>query len=307
MADFYTVVTDKGLEALQNCLENKLPFSPTKIAVGDSNGEYYEPSKSQISLKNQKFINNLYAKGKKGNNLYFSMQIPPSEGDYIIREVGLFDNANNLLAIAKYPESYKQKADAYINKSVIVELQFELSTEAINTIIIDDSGNLITREVLQDYQVLNQKGEKDGYAPLDSNAFIPHKHLPIVYNPFCANTGLVENGQPAFLKLENNILSTNGTFDVTTAQGRVYTIKDIVLTLDLTSYDAGEYNLFINPKEKSIKAIKNTIHIDSFFPAEALVGDYLLNTAKMPYDLEEKTIDGTINGLNEVFIGTLKI
>ena len=174
MADFYTVVTDKGLEALQNCLENKLPFSPTKIAVGDSNGEYYEPSKSQISLKNQKFINNLYAKGKKGNNLYFSMQIPPSEGDYIIREVGLFDNANNLLAIAKYPESYKQKADAYINKSVIVELQFELSTEAINTIIIDDSGNLITREVLQDYQVLNQKGEKDGYAPLDSNAFIPH-------------------------------------------------------------------------------------------------------------------------------------
>ena len=142
---------------------------------------------------------------------------------------------------------------------------------------------------------------------MDSNAFIPHKHLQIVYNPFCANTGLVENGQPAFLKLENNILSTNGTFDVTTAQGRVYTIKDIVLTLDLTSYDAGEYNLFINPKEKSIKAIKNTIHIDSFFPAEALVGDYLLNTAKMPYDLEEKTIDGTINGLNEVFIGTLKI
>ncbi len=159
MAEFYTLVTNIGIEQLTDCINNTIPFNPVKMAVGDSNGSYYEPELTQTSLKNQKFIDNIFAKGKKDNYLYFDMQIPPSVGDFTIREVGLFDIDNNLLAVAKYPETLKQRATGGSNKYINIELQIELSNSAINTIIIDDSGNLVTREIFDEYRELNEKGK----------------------------------------------------------------------------------------------------------------------------------------------------
>ena len=54
MAEFYTVVTETGLEQLQDCIAGDKNFEPAYIAVGDSNGSYYEPEKTQSSLKNIK-------------------------------------------------------------------------------------------------------------------------------------------------------------------------------------------------------------------------------------------------------------
>ena len=49
---------------------------------------------------------------------------------------GLFDKENNLLAVAKYPETLKQKASGDSSKTIMLEIQIELSDSAINTIII---------------------------------------------------------------------------------------------------------------------------------------------------------------------------
>ena len=141
MAEFYTVVTDKGLEALRNCIDNNIPFAPKKMAIGDSNGSYYEPETTQTSLKNQLYVSDIATKGKKGNYLFFNFQVPPSEGEYTIRETGLFDGEGNLLAVAKYPETLKSKVNSTNEKSLIIELQIQLSNKAINTIIIDDCDN----------------------------------------------------------------------------------------------------------------------------------------------------------------------
>ena len=111
------------------------------MAIGDSNGSYYEPETTQTSLKNQLYVSDIATKGKKGNYLFFNFQVPPSEGDYTIRETGLFDGEGNLLAVAKYPETLKSKVNSTNEKSLIIELQIQLSNKAINTIIIDDCDN----------------------------------------------------------------------------------------------------------------------------------------------------------------------
>ena len=77
MTEYYTLVTDIGVELLNDCLITQKIFPGYKMAVGDSNGVYYEPEKTQTSLKNQKYITNTVNKGKKGNYIYFNMQIPP--------------------------------------------------------------------------------------------------------------------------------------------------------------------------------------------------------------------------------------
>lgn len=308
MAEFYTVVTETGLEQLQDCIAGDKNFEPAYIAVGDSNGSYYEPEKTQSSLKNIKYSGEIYAQGKKGNYLYFDMQIPPSIGDFTIREAGLFDADDNLLAVAKYPETLKQAAEGTSDKSIIIELQILLSDNAINQINIDESGNLITVQKLSEYQILTEKNEAGGYTGLDDNGQINVVHIPFHYKEFCVNSGNVDNeGNPSFLSLsQSGILETNGTFEITTAKGKTYIITD-ALTKDISQLTEGEYNIFINPVSKVLSVKKNKIYIGGIFPEGAVAGDYLLNTSKVPYDLEEKTSSGTSSGLNEVLAGTLTI
>lgn len=93
---------------------------------------------------------------------------------------------------------------------------------------------------------------------------------------------------------------------MTTANGKTYTISDVI-SLDITNLADDTYNLFIDPIAKTLSASNSTIFTGNKFPDDATVGDYLLNTAKIPYDLEQKTSDSVQKGLNAVFVGTLAI
>ena len=53
--------------------------------------------------------------------------------------------------LQKYPETLKTKADADNVTILNIELQIELSADAINTVIINEAGNLATEEKLQEY------------------------------------------------------------------------------------------------------------------------------------------------------------
>lgn len=152
MTEYNVKVTDIGVNTLLECINNGTVFPAVKMAVGDSNGSYYEPSYSQTDLVNKLYTANLYAKGKRNGYLYFDLQLPPSVGGFTVREVGLFDNEDNLLAVSKYPETYKQQAEVTSNKTLLIEIQIQLSNEAFNNIIIDDSGNLITEDDLTEHE-----------------------------------------------------------------------------------------------------------------------------------------------------------
>lgn len=163
MNDYYVILTPKGEDELLNSMINNTAFAPSYIAVGDSLGSYYEPSYQQTSLKNQTYQGEIYKQGKHikesvqdMNYIFFDMQIPPSVGDFQIREVGLFNGNNELLAIAKYPLLNKLQSDSWMDRTVNIEIQIALSDSAINTIIINDSGNLATMDELNNYVLKTQ-------------------------------------------------------------------------------------------------------------------------------------------------------
>ena len=149
------------------------------------------------------------------------------------------------------------------------------------------------------------------------------------YNFFSVNTGdTTDEGEPAFLSVvttetteddetvTTSVLTTSGEFVVTTAAGVSYTIT-ATLTLDITDYEEGTYNVYINPVDLSLSVLDNTITSGITFPDDAADGDYLLNTAKVPYDLQkinittdedtEETTTTITTGLYEVYAGTLVI
>ncbi|MCD8024760.1 MAG: phage tail protein, partial [Candidatus Gastranaerophilales bacterium] len=290
MSEYYAILTNDGMNEILESISGAREFDAATVAVGDSNGSYYEPTKDQTALKNLKYEGEPFKKGKRDNYLYFDLQIPASEGDYTIREAGVFSSDGKLLIIAKYPESIKTAADSASEKVLNIEIQIQLSDTIINTITIDESGNLATLDDLEnkaDRDLLNLT--KTGQSQ---------------YNVFCINTGVVDDsGEPAFMTYSNGVLTTSGEFYCTLANGAIYNVEDS-LTLDVSDYEDGTYNIFIDPVNLEIAALANSVYIDTVMPNNASDGDILLNISKLPYTLE---MQGADNAPTYAYAGTLTV
>ncbi|WP_252226957.1 phage tail protein [Clostridium sp. ZBS2] len=107
---FYTILTNIGKAKIANssALGSKVNFA--KIKAGDGNGKYYEPTEDQIKLVNTVWegnIRNIEVTKENPNWIEIEAIIPSDEGGFTIREFGVFDEDDNLLAISKCPETYK--------------------------------------------------------------------------------------------------------------------------------------------------------------------------------------------------------
>jgi len=133
MTQFYSIVTNAGFQKINEALINGTKLDLAFIAVGDSNGSYYEPNIEQISLVNECWRGVISEVNQDINGLFARTLIPSTVGGFYIREVGVFDSANNLLIVGKQAETYKP----VINEGTIKELWIKIILEAINPEIIE--------------------------------------------------------------------------------------------------------------------------------------------------------------------------
>ena len=101
--EFYSIITDIGLKKIQESLENGTKLDLQYIAVGDSNGSYYEPDPTQTRLKNERYRTKI----TEITYLTAKSLIPASVGGFYMREFGILDSEGNLLLVGKQPETYK--------------------------------------------------------------------------------------------------------------------------------------------------------------------------------------------------------
>jgi phage-related tail fiber protein len=101
--EFYSLITNIGLGKIQEALNNGTKLDLKYIAVGDSNGAYYEPSEEQMALKSERYR----AEITELTSLTAKSLIPASVGGFYMREFGIFDSENNLILVGKQPETYK--------------------------------------------------------------------------------------------------------------------------------------------------------------------------------------------------------
>ena len=127
--EFYSIITNKGLDLITKALSNGTKLNLEYIAVGDSNGAYYEPNPNQTSLVNERYR----AKISEVTELVAKAQIPNDIGGFYIREVGIFDDKNNLILIAKQPETYKP----IVSEGSTKELWIKVLIQAINPDVLE--------------------------------------------------------------------------------------------------------------------------------------------------------------------------
>lgn len=156
---YYTILTKAGKASIANAtaLGNKVDF--VKLRLGDGAGAEYNPTEEQTALKKvvwEGSISNVKIDEENLNWIVIETIIPGSVGGFMIREVGIFDSENKLIAVSKYPETYKPAADSGSVKDLVIRIILVVSNTSSVNLKVDPTVILAT---LKDIQDLNTKIE----------------------------------------------------------------------------------------------------------------------------------------------------
>lgn len=149
MAEFSTILTTVGLAKMANATVTQSPIQFTSLAVGDSNGSYYTPTSDQTALKHEVWrsnISSVYVDESNANWIVIESVIPSNIGGFTIREVGLFDTDGDLIAVGKYPATYKPVLDDGSTKDIYLRVIIEVANTSAITLKIDPSVALASKE-----------------------------------------------------------------------------------------------------------------------------------------------------------------
>ncbi len=137
MAETYSaVVTNLGTSLIEDAYNNSSIVNITQMAIGDSNGVYVEPNPVFTSLVNELGREDIHESSTVGHLIHVYVYVTSKFAGNTIREFGLYDDANNLVVYAAYPESLVPDAASgeYIQLEIECIVDFE-NAEVVNIVV----------------------------------------------------------------------------------------------------------------------------------------------------------------------------
>ena len=111
MADqkYIAIPTNLGLTKIQQATWSQVPFEVKYMGYGDGGGSFYIPDPTQTDLKNRIDVVELQSQtvDVASGVTWFDAIFSSSDANGIIREIGLFTDTMELIAIANTPEIHK--------------------------------------------------------------------------------------------------------------------------------------------------------------------------------------------------------
>ncbi len=154
---FYSILTSIGKAKIANASVLGTKLNLTTLAVGDGNSKYYNPTENQEKLINEAWRGNVGAiatDSENSNWIVIETMIADNVGGFFIREVGVFDDEGNLIAIGKYPETYKPIVSDGATKDLTIRIILEVSNASNVTLKIDPTIIMATKK---DIEILDNK------------------------------------------------------------------------------------------------------------------------------------------------------
>ncbi len=157
---FYTILTNIGKAKIANAISLGSEVNLVRFVVGDSNGSYYNPTEEQTELRRKVWETNAISvvnDEKNPNWIKIEAIIPGDVGGFTVREVGIFDDKNEMIAIGKIAEIYKPISENGSTKDVIIRMIIEVSNASAVTIKVDPTVMIATKK---DIEVVESKFKK---------------------------------------------------------------------------------------------------------------------------------------------------
>lgn len=146
---FYTILTNTGKAKIANSLPTGTKVNLTTLKVGDANGTYYNPSESQTALVHSVYSCNITSVDIDADNpnwITITSVIPSDVGGFMIREAGVFDSSGALIAVGKYPETYKPIASDGSTKELYIKMTLEITNASSVELKIDPTVIIATKK-----------------------------------------------------------------------------------------------------------------------------------------------------------------
>lgn len=175
-AKYFAILTNQGAARLANAAALGTKLNLTLMAVGDANGTLPTPDPAQTKLINQKRIaplNLLTVDPANTSQIIAEQIIPENEGGFWIREIGLYDDAGVLIAVANCPETYKPQLQEGSGRTQTIRMILIVSSTSAITLKIDPSVVLATRQYVDD-KVIEVKAYADSLLAAHLAAADPH-------------------------------------------------------------------------------------------------------------------------------------
>lgn len=151
--NYYTILTNTGKGKIANAIATGIPVSLTHFAVGDGSGNEYDPTENQTILKNEVYrnsLNSINTNEDTANQIICEGYITSSIGGFSVVEVGIFDSDGDMIAIGKYPKTYKPTLDEGAGKDLYVKIIIEVSNTSSIVLKIDPSIVLASKANVDD-------------------------------------------------------------------------------------------------------------------------------------------------------------
>ena len=141
-SEFFTILTAAGRAKIAAALAEQKQIVLQTMVVGDGGGQYAEPKESQTKVVREVWrgpLNTLKIAPENPAWVIAEAVLPESVGGWYIREVGLLDKDGVLIAIGKFPETYKPKLPAGASKQIVIRAVMEVTNAAAVTLMVDPS------------------------------------------------------------------------------------------------------------------------------------------------------------------------
>ena len=149
---YMTLITNIGRQKIMKATATGKKVAINKIKIGDGNGTSYEIDESMTKLKNVVYETNI-ANFKQDplnpNTLIVESLIPSDVGGFYIREIGLYDEDDELIVLTSYEETYKPVAEEGSTMELFIRIAMVLSNSNAVTIVIDPSVVFVTQADLE--------------------------------------------------------------------------------------------------------------------------------------------------------------
>lgn len=145
---YYAILTAIGEAKIANAAALGTQLQISRMAVGDGNGALPTPNRNQTALVRETYradLNELKVDALNASQIIAELVIPETEGGYWLREMGLYDAAGDLIAVANCPPSYKPQMSEGSGRTQIMRMVLIVSSTTAIQLKIDPSIVLATR------------------------------------------------------------------------------------------------------------------------------------------------------------------
>lgn len=162
-SQFFAILTNAGAAKQANADALGIPWKITQMGVGDANGTDPIPAATQTALINERRrapLNQLKVDPANAAIIIAEQVIPAEVGGWWIREIGLYDADNDLVAIANCAPSFKPLLTQGSGRTQVVRMNLVVSNSSSVELKIDPSVVLATRAYV-DQKVIEELNKQD--------------------------------------------------------------------------------------------------------------------------------------------------